>query len=77
MLTDYDGDGKKPIDFKMHGTMDAVQMTMAGLGPIMHGFAGEPEAKYFYAQAANELGVIATTDWDAGMPGQGHRRRAA
>jgi hypothetical protein len=77
MLTDYDGDGKKPIDFKMHGTMDAVQMTMAGLGPIMHGFAGEPEAKYFYAQAADELGVIATTDWDAGMPGQGRRCRAA
>lgn len=77
MLTDYDGDGKKPIDFKMHGTMDAVQMTMAGLGPIMHGFAGEPEAKYFYAQAANELGVIATTDWDAGMPATGRRRRAA
>jgi hypothetical protein len=76
MLTDYDGDGKKPIDFKMHGTMDAVQMTMAGLGPVMHGFAGEPEAKYFYAQAANELGVIATTDWDAGMPA-GSRRRAA
>lgn len=76
MLTDYDGDGKKPIDFKMHGTMDAVQMTMAGLGPVMHGFAGEPEAKYFYAQAANELGVIATTDWDAGMPA-GTRRRAA
>jgi hypothetical protein len=77
MLTDYDNDDKKPIDFKMHGTMDAVQMTMAGLGPIMHGFAGEPEAKYFYAQAADELGVIATTDWDAGMPGQGRRRRAA
>ncbi len=77
MLTDYDGDGKKPIDFKMHGTMDAVQMTMAGLGPIMHGFAGEPEAKYFFAQAANELGVVATTDWDAGMPHRGRRRRAA
>ena len=77
MLTDYDGDGKKPIDFKMHGTMDAVQMTMAGLGPIMHGFAGEPEAKYFYAQSANELGVIATTDWDAGMPKGRRRRRAA
>jgi hypothetical protein len=77
MLTDYDGDGKKPIDFKMHGTMDAVQMTMAGLGPIMHGFAGEPEAKYFYAQAVDELGVIATTDWDAGMPSQRRRRRAA
>jgi hypothetical protein len=76
MLTDYDGDGKKPIDFKMHGTMDAVQMTMAGLGPVMHGFAGEPEAKYFYGQAANELAVISTTDWEAGMPA-GSRRRAA
>ena len=76
MLTDYDGDGKKPIDFKMHGTMDAVQMTMAGLGPVMHGFSGEPEAKYFYGQAANELAVISTTDWDAGMPA-GSRRRAA
>lgn len=76
LLTDYDGDGKKPVDFKMHGTMDAVQMTMAGLDPIMHGFVGEPEAKYFYIQAANELGVIATTDWDAGMPEQRQRRAA-
>jgi len=76
MLTDYDGDGKKPVDFKMHGTMDAVQMTMAGLDPVMHGFVGEPEAKYFYIQAANELAVIATTDWDAGMPA-GSQRRAA
>lgn len=76
MLTDYDGDGKKPVDFKMHGTMDAVQMTMAGLDPVMHGFIGEPEAKYFYIQAANELAVIATTDWDAGMPA-GTQSRAA
>lgn len=76
MLTDYEGDGKKPVDFKMHGTMDAVQMTMATLDPIMHGFIGEPEAKYFYIQAANELAVIATTDWDAGMPA-GSQRRAA
>lgn len=76
MLTDYDGDGRKPVDFKMHGTMDAVQMTMAGLDPVMHGFLGEPEAKYFYIQAANELAVIATTDWDAGMPA-GRQRRAA
>lgn len=77
MLTDYDGDGEKPIDFKMHGTCDAIQATMAALDPVMHGFAGEPEAKYFYIQAANELAVIATTDWDAGMPARSRRRRAA
>ncbi len=68
LLTDYDGDGRRPIDFKMHGTLDAVQATVAALGPSLHGFADEPEAKYFWGQAANEVGVIATTDWDAGMP---------
>ena len=67
LITDYDGDGRRPIDFKMHGTLDAVQATMAGLGPLMHGFANKPEAKYFWGQAANEMAVIATTDWDAGM----------
>ena len=77
MLTDYDGDGKKPIDFKMHGAGDAIQMMMAALDPVMHGFAGEPEAKYFYIQAANELAVIAGTDWDAGMCAGSRRRRAA
>lgn len=68
MLTDYDGDGKKPISFKMHGTLDAVQATTAALAPVLHGFADEPEAKLFWGQAANEVAVIATTDWDAGMP---------
>jgi len=68
LLTDYDGDGRKPISFKMHGTMDAVQATTAALAPVLHGFAGKPEAKYFWAQAGNEAGVIAMTDWDAGMP---------
>ena len=67
-LTDYEGTGQKPISFKMHGTMDAVQATTAALAPVLHGFAGEPEAKYFYGQAGNEVGVIAMTDWDAGMP---------
>jgi hypothetical protein len=76
MMTDYDGDRKKPINFKMHGTMDALQATTAALGPLIHGFADEPEAKYFWGQAANEVGVIAMTDWDAGMPAK-RRRRAA
>jgi len=67
-LTDYEGTGEKPISFKMHGTLDAVQATTAALAPVLHGFAGKPEAKYFFGQAANEVGVIAMTDWDAGMP---------
>jgi hypothetical protein len=43
--------------------MDAA--TLAGLGPVLLGFAGDPEAAYFYGQAASEVGVIAATDWDA------------
>lgn len=61
-LTDYDGDGRKPISFKMHGTLDAVQEATAALGPVLHGFADEPEAKHFWGQATNEVGVIATSD---------------
>jgi hypothetical protein len=67
LLTDYEGNGEKPISFKLHGTLDAVQATTAALGPALHGFADEPEAAFFYGQAVNELAVIATTDWDAGM----------
>jgi len=61
-LTDDDGDGRTPISLKMHGTLDAVQEATAALGPELHGFADEPEAKHFWGQAANEVGVIATTD---------------
>ena len=76
LFTDYDGTGEKPISFKLHGTLDAVQATTAAIAPVLHGFAGEAESAFFYTQAANELAVIATTDWDAGMPRK-RRRKAA
>ena len=76
-MTDYEGDGTKPINFKLHGTLDAVQATTAALAPVLHGFADEPEAAFFWGQAANEVAVIATTDWDAGMPVGNRRSRAA
>jgi hypothetical protein len=75
-LTDYEGTGRKPISFKLHGTLDAMQATTAALGPVLHGFADESKSALFYGQALNELGVIALTDWDAGMPAA-RRRRAA
>jgi|SRR4051794_37260893 len=68
MLTDYRGTGKKPISFKLHGTLDAVQAATAGLGPLLHGFTDKPASAFFYAQAFNELAVVACTDWDAGTP---------
>jgi hypothetical protein len=65
MLTDYPGGVWRKISFKGHGVADAVQATLAGAGPAAMGFAGDPEAKFFYSQAASEVGVIAMTDWNA------------
>ena len=34
-------------------------------GHSLFGFRSDPEAKYFYGQAASEAAVIAATDWNA------------
>jgi len=65
LLTDYPGGIWRKISFPMHGAMDVVQAAVAGLGPVVMGFAGDPEAKTFYGQAMSEVGVIAATDWHA------------
>jgi hypothetical protein len=65
MLTDYPGGVWRRISFRTHGVADAMQAGLAGLGPVLMGFAADPEANYFYGQAASEVGVIAATDWDA------------
>ncbi len=75
-FTDYNGTGKKPISFKMHGTLDALQASTAALAPLLHGFSDEAKSAFFYGQAANEAAVIAFTDWNAGMPAK-KRRKAA
>jgi hypothetical protein len=76
LLTDYEGTGKKPISFKLHGTLDAVQAATAALAPLLHGFTNDPESAFFYGQAANELAVIASTNWDSGTPAR-KRKKAA
>lgn len=65
LLTDYPGGLFRKISFKGHRNGDIVQAALAGLGPVLFGFARDPEAKYFYGQALSEAGVIATTDWNA------------
>jgi len=65
MLTDYPGGVFRTLSFRTHRTGDIAQAALAGLGPMLLGFGNDPEAKYFYGQAASEVGVIATTDWDA------------
>jgi hypothetical protein len=65
MLTDYPGGLVRVLPFRGHRAGDVLQAAFAGLGPALFGFAGDEEAKFFYAQAASEAGVIAATDWDA------------
>jgi hypothetical protein len=65
LLTDYPGGLWPALSFKTHRAMDVGQAVLAGCGPLLFGFAGTPEARTFYAQAASEVGVIAATDWDA------------
>ena len=65
LMTDYPGGLFRKISFPMHGAVDAVQTSMSALGPALMGFASDPEATWFYSQAAVETGVIATTDCNA------------
>jgi hypothetical protein len=65
MLTDYPGGLYPALSFRGHRTADIMQAALAGAGPALLGFSKEPEAMYFYGQAASEVAVIAATDWDA------------
>jgi hypothetical protein len=64
LCTDYPGGVWRKISFRTHGALDVGQAALAGLGPVLFGFAGSPEAKTFYAQAVSEAGVVAATDWN-------------
>lgn len=64
IMTDYPGGVFKTLSFRTHGTVDMLQAGMTALGPTMLGFASEPEAQMFHAQAAVEAAVVAATDWN-------------
>ncbi|HET9742984.1 MAG TPA: hypothetical protein VFQ00_09545 [Terriglobales bacterium] len=65
MMTDYWGDGRKPISFATHGVIDCFQGAAAALAPLLLGFADEGAASLFWAQAGSEAGVLAMTDFHA------------
>ena len=65
MMTDYPGGVWRTLSFRDHRTADIVQAALAGLGPMLFGFARDREASFFYGQALSEAGVIAATDWGA------------
>lgn len=64
LLTDYDGDHRRPISFPTHGKLDVVQAGLAATLPMILGFGHEPGALFFRMQAMNELMVVALTDWE-------------
>jgi hypothetical protein len=65
MLTDYDGDGRRPISFPKHGQIDVVQASMASGLPVVLGFTNHFSASIFETQAMIETLVVAATDWEA------------
>jgi hypothetical protein len=65
LFTDYPGGVWRKISFATHGVVDAIQAGMAGAGPALMGFDGEPEAQFFHGQAALEGGIIAATRWES------------
>ena len=65
LFTDYPGGVFRKMSFKAHGAMDVAHTVMLTVGPTLMGFGRDPEAQYFYAQAAMEAGVVAATDWES------------
>jgi hypothetical protein len=65
LLTNYPGGVYRTLSFRTHRTGDVIQAAFAAFGPMLFGFASDPDAKFFYGQALSEAGVIAATDWNA------------
>jgi hypothetical protein len=65
LMTRYPGGMFPMMSFKMHGMMDAMQGAMLAAGPALLGQTDDPDSRFFYGQAALEMGVVAATDWEA------------
>ena len=52
LFTDYPGGVWRKLSFETHGVVDAMQAAMTAAGPALLGFASDPEAQVFHAQAA-------------------------
>lgn len=76
-LTDYDGDGRKPVSFETHGKVDLVQAGTASGLPVLLGFGGDAASMPFQAQALNEIVVVSATDWEANERGWREKNIAA
>jgi hypothetical protein len=66
MCTDYPGGVFRRLSFRTHGMVDGVLTALCAGGPLLFGFAHEPEAWTFYGHAAAETAVISATDFSRG-----------
>lgn len=64
LLTDYDGDGRRPISFRTHADVDVIQAILAASMPAILGFGGSRAAIPFRLQAVNEMVVVSVTDFE-------------
>lgn len=62
-LTDYEGEGNKPVSLQTHRDLDRIQAGMAALAPNILRFGDDASAHFFRGQALNETAVIGMTDW--------------
>jgi len=61
LLTDYKGDGSKPLSFYTHRKLDIGQLSLAASAPQMRGFSDQAKAWFFRGQAISEVMVVAMT----------------
>src|SRR5690349_19630346 len=62
--TDYPLGVFRLYDFKVHGWLDYATAATSAALPAILGFAGEPEAFYFYGQGAGESVIAGISDYD-------------
>jgi hypothetical protein len=62
-LTDYPGGVSGVLSYRTHGRIDATIAGLTASTPQLMGFAGEPEARLFGAQALAETLITGMTDY--------------
>jgi hypothetical protein len=66
LLTDYSGDGRKPISYSMHGQIDTGLIAMTAAMPKLVNIENDPQAKFFSGQAAAKTAITAMTNFNEG-----------
>jgi hypothetical protein len=69
LMTDYPGGAARTLTFEQHGELDVAQAGLCVAGPALLGFAGEAEARPFYAQALLEAAIVSATDFSQASDG--------